>query len=342
MGFQSHIIIKIFCLIKKIGTKQVMKKTKCAVIGVGYLGKFHAEKYAALANAELVAVCDKNQERCEEIAKKLNCAAVTDYQELIGKVDAVSIVVPTTHHYETTKFFLENNIHTLVEKPITTTVQEADVLIAIAKKNHLVLQVGHLERFNTVLLAAENVLDHPRYIESSRLAMFNPRGADVNVMLDLMIHDIDIIQYLINSPIREIRANGASVLTKDIDIASARIQFENACVANVIASRVSLKAERKMRIFQHDAYVFLDFQEKIVSTHRKGTGEMFPGIPEIVKEEQIVDKGDAIRDEIIAFIDSIQQGKPAAVSGEDGRRALATAIEITHLVNTQLDLEAVN
>lgn len=315
-----------------------MNKINCAVIGVGYLGKFHAEKYTNLPNANLVAVCDVDKERCEEVASHLETKALTDYRELVGQIDAVSIVVPTFMHYPVAKFFLENHIHVLLEKPITSTVAEAEELIAISKKNALVFQIGHLERFNAVLRAVENILDNPRFIESARLSTFNPRGTDVNVMLDLMIHDIDIIQYLINSPIREIRANGASVLSNDTDIATARIQFENACVVNVTASRVSFRSERKMRIFQHDAYIFLDLQNKVLAVHHKGENEMFPGIPEIVKQEQIFDKGDALRDEIIAFLDSITHHKPALVTGEDGKRALATAIEITNLVKTQFDL----
>ena len=312
------------------------------MIGVGYLGKFHAEKYAALPNVELIGVCDSNQERCDSVANLLNTKAIYDYRDLVGQVDAVSIVVPTRLHYDVAKFCLEHNIHVLVEKPITTTVEEADVLIAIAKQNQLILQVGHLERFNSVLRAVENILDNPRYIESHRLAMFNPRGADVNVLLDLMIHDLDIIQYLINSPIREIRANGAAVLTKDIDIATARLQFANACVANITTSRASLKAERKLKIFQHDAFIILDLQNKHVSVYRKGQGEMFPGIPDIIHDQQSFEQGDSLLEEIKAFANSIQNKTPAVVSGEDGRRALATAIEITHLVNTQFDLETLS
>jgi predicted dehydrogenase len=315
-----------------------MKKIKCAVIGAGYLGKFHAEKYATLDNAELVAVVDTESQRCHEIANLYQAQAIMDYRDLVGKVDAVSIVVPTLLHFEVAKFFLDHKIHVLLEKPMTTTVAEADTLITISKQHDLILQIGHLERFNTVLRAVENILDKPLYIESHRLSVFNPRVMDVNVILDLMIHDIDIIQYLVNQPIREIRANGASVLANDIDIATARIQFGNSCVVNVTASRVSFKTERKMRIFQHDAYIFLDLQNKIIAVHRKGTGEMFPGIPDIVKQEQTFDKGDALRDEIVAFLHSIIHHTPPVVSGEDGKRALATTIEITNLVNTQFDV----
>lgn len=314
-----------------------MKKIRCGVVGVGYLGQYHAEKYSKLNEAELTIVCDSVEERASEISTYLNCQKTTNYQEFLGKVDAVSIVVPTAYHFETAKFFLEQGIHVLLEKPMTSTVEEADELISIAERNKLVFQIGHLERFNPVLIAARQFLNCPLYIESHRLTTFKPRGTDINVMLDLMIHDIDIIQMLMDSPVREIRANGAAILSERPDIATARIQFENACVANVVASRVSFKTERKMRIFQHDAYVFLDLHNKIISIHRKGKGEMFPGIPEIVKQEQTFDGGDALFDEIKAFINSIQHDLPPAVSGYDGRKALATAIEITKLVNEQFD-----
>lgn len=313
-----------------------MNKIRCAVIGVGYLGNFHAEKYHRLENTDLVAVCDTNQERCDEVAHKYATKAIYNYQDLIGNVDAVSIVVPTTHHFEIAKFFIENGVHVLLEKPITTTVEQANELITLRDQYKVILQIGHLERFNSVLIAMQDVLDKPGYIESHRLSMFNPRGTDVNVMLDLMIHDIDIIQYLIQSPIKDIRANGASVLSKGTDIATARIEFENHCVANVVASRVSIKSERKMRIFQHNAYVFLDFQDRLVSVHSKGEGEMFPGIPEIVKHEQTFEKTDALLEEIKAFTQSIKLNSKPVVTAEEGRDALSTAIHITDLVKQQI------
>lgn len=314
-----------------------MNKIKTAVVGVGYLGRFHAQKYAALPNSELVAVVDANPEAATRVAAECNTTALTDYRELAGKVQAVSIVVPTQRHYEVAKFFLENGIHVLVEKPITVTVAEADDLIAIAARHKLVLQVGHLERFNAAVLALDGVLAEPRFIESHRLAPFNPRGADVNVVLDLMIHDIDVIQSLVRSPIKHIDADGVSVLTKEVDIANARIKFENGCVANVTASRVSMKPQRKMRIFQHDAYISVDFQDKILSVHRKGDKEMFPGIPEIKSEESIFENSDAIKAEIIAFLAAITTGGKPPVTGEDGRDALATAIHISALFQQQSD-----
>lgn len=312
-----------------------MDKIKTAVVGVGYLGRFHAQKYAALPNSELVAVVDAKAETAARVAAECNTRALTDYRELAGQVQAVSIVVPTQQHHAVAKFFLENGIHVLLEKPITVTVAEADELIAIAARHPLALQVGHLERFNAAVLALNGVLAEPRFIESHRLAPFNPRGADVNVVLDLMIHDIDVIQSLVRSPVKHIDADGASVLTKEVDVANARIRFENGCVANVTASRISMKSQRKMRIFQHDAYISVDFQDKILSVHRKGDKEMFPGIPEIKSEESIFENSDAIKAEIIAFLDAISSGTKPPVTGEDGRDALATAIHICELFQHQ-------
>ncbi len=312
-----------------------MKKIRTAVIGVGYLGRFHAQKYAALPNAELVAVVDANEQSAKRVAEECQTEALTDYKALFGKVDAVSIVVPTQLHHKVAKACLENGIHVLLEKPITVTVAEADELIAIAKDRDLKLQVGHLERFNSAVLALDDVLETPQFIESHRLAPFNPRGADVNVILDLMIHDIDIIQNLVRSPIQNIDANGVSVLTKEIDIANTRITFENGCVANVTASRVSTRPQRKMRIFQKEAYISIDFQDKILSVHQTGEKEMFPGIPEIISKESVFDNSDAIMAEINAFLEAIETGKQPPVTGEDGRQALDTAIRISELLKLQ-------
>lgn len=313
-----------------------MNKIRTAVIGVGYLGKFHAEKFNTLPQSQLISVCDIDEERCQAIARAHNIAITTDYTSLLNKVDAVSIAVPTFLHYPIAKFFLENGVHVLLEKPIASTVEEAQSLIDIANDKNVVFQIGHLERFNSVLVALDTVLDNPRFIESIRLAPFKPRGTDINVVLDLMIHDIDIIQRIVGSPIANIHANGASVLSSHIDIANVRLQFENGCVANVTASRVSFKVERKLRIFQHDAFISLDLHNKKLAIHRKGISEMFPGIPEIISEEQAYEQGDALLDEISAFLHSVQTNSPAVVTGEDGKRALATAVEITRIVTEQL------
>jgi len=306
-----------------------MQKPRTAVIGVGYLGKFHAQKYARLPEAELVAVCDANEEVARGIAAEHGVEVYTDYHELIGKVDAVSIVVPTQKHFEVAKTFLDNGVHVLLEKPITSTVEQARELVDLANRRQLVFQIGHLERFNPAVMAMENVLRQPQFIESHRIAPFNPRGADVNVILDLMIHDIDIILDFVRSPVVDIRASGVPVLSQDIDVANARLQFENGCVANVTASRVSMKSERMMRIFQPDAYLTIDFQNKKLGVHRKGEGEMFPGIAEIDSTEREFEQGDALLAETAAFLNSITAGVPPVVSGEDGLRALETAYEIT-------------
>ncbi|MGD8911613.1 MAG: Gfo/Idh/MocA family oxidoreductase [Candidatus Thiodiazotropha sp.] len=306
-----------------------MEKIRTAVIGVGYLGRFHAQKYALMDDAELVAVVDIDPVTVASVAEECKTEAVSDYHELIGKVDAVSIVVPTRLHYRVAKAFLDNNIHVLLEKPMTATIAQADVLVEIARRKQRVLQVGHLERFNSAVLALEGVLKDLQFIESHRLAPFNPRGSDVNVVLDLMIHDIDIIQKMVGSPIASIDAKGGAVLTREYDIANARITFENGCVANVTASRVSMKSQRKMRIFQPDAYISVDFQDKILSIHRKGEKEIFPGIPEITSEESIFESSDAIMAEIQAFLGAIRNGTLPPVTGEDGREALKTALDIS-------------
>lgn len=290
-----------------------------------------------MTDVNLVAVADPNRDQAQRVAEECGTRPVDDFREILEEVDAVSVVVPTQRHHEVARECLSRGVHVLLEKPMTTTVAEADELIALARSNGLTLQIGHLERFNAAVLALNGVLTTPRFIESHRLAAFNPRGADVNVVLDLMIHDIDIIQTLVRSPIDKIDANGVSVLTSEIDIANARLHFANGCVANVTASRVSMKPQRKMRIFQTDAYISIDFQDKILSVHRKGEREIFPGIPEITSQESLFESSDAIREEISAFLEAIRNGEPPPVTGEDGRLALETALRITKLLATVTD-----
>lgn len=305
-----------------------MRKLRTAVIGVGYLGNFHAQKYAAIPDAELIGVVDNDLKRAEEIAKALGTVAFDNHLDLIGKVDAVSVVVPTQFHYAVARDFLSAGVHVLIEKPITVTIEEADELIALAEKNNAVFQVGHLERFNPVLQALDGVLQEPLFIESVRIAPFKPRGTDVNVVLDLMIHDIEIIQHIVGSPVQRVDAIGAPVFTGEEDIANARILFENGCVANVTASRISLKSERKMRIFQRNAYITLDFQNRKILTVKQGEGELFPGIPNVKVDERELGEADALRSEIESFLDAIRQAKKPEVSGRDGRMALETALKI--------------
>ena len=311
-----------------------MTPLKCAVIGTGYLGKFHADKYAALPECELVAIVDTNPEAAAAIAAKHACLGLSDYRELLGKVDAVSIAVPTSLHFAVARDFLLAGVHVLVEKPITTTVEEADELIRLAQEHRCVLMVGHLERFNPAILAMEGLLNAPRFIESTRLAPFKPRATDVSVVLDLMIHDIDIILDMVDSEITAIEASGAAVLTNDTDIANARLSFANGCVANVTASRISLKSERKMRLFQKDAYLSVDFQNRVLSSYQRGEGEMFPGVPNFIPDEQRFDASDALLEEIRHFVDCCIHGKTPRVTGEAGRRALAAAEAISAKLKT--------
>ena len=313
-----------------------MEKLRTAVIGAGYLGRFHAQKYAAIERSQLIGVVDLNQANAERVAVECRTQAATDYRVLLGKVDAVSVVTPTPSHREIAGAFLEAGAHVLVEKPITATVEEASELIAVAYRCRRVLQVGHLERFNSAILALDGILTVPRFVESHRLAPFKQRGTDVNVVLDLMIHDIDIIQNIVRSPIASIDAVGSSIFSGELDIVNARLRFENGCVANTTASRVSLKTERKLRLFQDDAYLSLDLHQKVMTLIRKGSGAGADGLPQVSIDERSFSEGDALRSEIESFLDSALSGRAPVVSGEDGRRALATAIQITEQVEASL------
>ena len=312
-----------------------MHKLRTAVIGVGYLGRFHAQKYRDIPGSELVAVADKDAVAAQQVASELGVAAVADYKDLLGRVDAVSIVVPTPLHFSMAEAFLDQGIHVLVEKPITETIEQAQRLIDLARLRKCVLQVGHLERFNPAIQAAAGLITTPRFIESHRLAPFKQRGTDVSVVLDLMIHDIDLIQELVGKPIASIDAVGAQVFSQDIDIANARIRFEGGCVVNTTASRVSLKQERKMRIFQDDAYLSIDLQQKLLSVVSKKQPGPVDSPSQVAINEQSFEQGDALRSEIEAFLNSVRTGSAPVVSGEDGLRALATAIQITELLAQQ-------
>ncbi len=309
---------------------------RTAVIGAGYLGRFHAQKYASLPNSNLVGIADPSEEARSALAAMLDVAAHADYRTLLGRVDAVSIVTPTTTHYEVAKAFLDAGSHVLVEKPMTVTIAEAESLIEIARRAGRMLQVGHLERFNAAVQAVKPTLTVPRFIESARLAPFKHRGTEVNVVLDLMIHDIDLILSIVRSPVVAVDAIGSSVFSKEIDIANARLRFANGCVANATASRVSLKTERKLRLFQDDAYVSMDLQQKILTVIRKGGGVNADGTPQVAIEENTYEQGDALKAQIAAFLQAIESGTAPAVTGEDGLLALRTAISITEQVASSM------
>jgi predicted dehydrogenase len=303
------------------------------VIGAGYLGRFHAQKYAAIPRCDLVGVVDPDTNARERIATELGVAVFADHRELLGRTDAVSVATPTATHHAIARDFLRSGSHVLVEKPITATEAEARELIALAAVGSRVLQVGHLERFNPVILAVAGELVNPRFIESNRLAPFKPRGTDVSVVLDLMIHDIDLIQNVVHSPIASIDAVGAPVFSDEIDIANARIRFENGCVADVTASRISMKSERKLRVFQTDAYLSIDLQQKLLTVVRRPAVIEEGVLPKVDVEERSFEQGDALLAEIESFLDAIEQGRPPVVSGEDGLRALLTATRIAELVS---------
>ena len=305
---------------------------RTAVVGVGYLGRFHAQKYASLPGCRLVGVVDADPATRAAVAAELGTEACAEWHELLGRVDAVSIATPTPLHHSIACAFLAAGVHVLVEKPMTTTVAEARELIAAAATAGRVLQVGHLERFNAAVQAIEGIVTRPRFIESNRLAPFRQRGTDVSVVLDLMIHDIDLIQSVVRSPLTSVDAIGSSVFSDDLDIANARLRFASGCVANVTASRVSLKTERKLRVFQDDAYLSIDLQQKILTVIRKGAAAPVGELPQVVIDERSYEQGDALKVEIEAFLDSIRHGHAPLVGGAEGLAALETALRISEQV----------
>lgn len=297
------------------------------VIGVGYAGSLHAAKYAALPAAELVAVADIDERRAQEAGARYQVHAVTDFRRMLERVRCVSVAVPTQQHYPVARACLEAGVDVLVEKPITATVSDGCELVKAARRHGRVLQVGHLERFNPVVRALSSVISAPRFVECHRLAPFIARGTDVDVVLDLMIHDIDVISSLVQAPVAQIDATGVTVLTERPDIANARIRFEDGCVANVTASRVSMKRERKIRFFQHDAYISLDYDAKKAQVYRME--DRSRGWDGISGQTIVTENGDALRDQIESFLESVANRRDPVVSGEDGLHALRIASAIS-------------
>lgn len=299
-------------------------------MGVGYLGKFHAEKYAASEEADLIAVVDVDERRAREIAGPLGTQALTKYEQLFGQVQCVSIATPTLQHYAIAREFLEQGIDVLVEKPLTVEPIEARELVQLAQSKGAILQVGHLERFNPAIRKLESVIKDPKFVECHRLAPFVERGTDVDVVLDLMIHDIDVIASLVRSPVDRVEAVGVPVLTDKPDIANARITFSNGCIANVTSSRVSLKRERKVRFFQPDAYISIDYDQRRAQIfYKPPAGATWLDI----RGESIeIKEGDALADEIQSFLECVRKRTLPLVSGADGLRAL----EIAAMISSQL------
>lgn len=301
-----------------------------AVIGVGYFGKFHAEKVANLPDTELVAVADADLKLAKKIARKHKTRAVGDYRELLDEVDAVCIAVPTRYHSEIASEFLNAGVDVLVEKPITPDLQSAEQLVALAREKNRILQVGHLERFSGVVEALRKYVQRPLYIDSVRISPFKARSTDVNVILDVMIHDLDLILSLLDAPILTVDAAGAPVFSESEDIASVRIKFANGCVANIVASRISLKSERKMRIFEIDKYVAVDLEKRNIRVvwQSEGNKPLMPGLPPIDMRNEDYSEGDALEREIRAFADAVANRTPPIVSGEAGMAALEAAVRV--------------
>ena len=305
-----------------------MNEIRVGVVGAGYLGKFHAAKYSGLNNVRLVGVADIDQSRAEDVASKFDSRAYTDYRDLLSRVDAVSIVVPTEHHFNVALEFLNHDVDVLIEKPITTTLEQADELIAIAESRGRILQVGHLERFNPAVLALKDFITNPMFIEAHRLSIFKHRCTDVSVVLDLMIHDIDIILSIVKSEIDSIHAAGVPVISKHSDIANVRLQFANGCVANVTASRISTKDSRKIRIFQKDAYLSVDFAKRKIVLMRRDENNFGGPVPGTDFQQMSFSETDVLAEQLAAYIQAVYTRNSPVVSGHTGRKALAVALRI--------------
>jgi predicted dehydrogenase len=312
------------------------QKLKVGVIGIGYLGKFHVEKYASIPGVHIVGLVDRIFHRAKEWADRLGATPFSDYRKLLGTVDAVSVVVPTDQHHRVAKDFLESGSDVLLEKPISSTLREAEDLIATAKKFGRILQVGHLERFNPAIQAAWDKIRAPLFIESHRLTPFRGRGIEVDVVLDLMIHDLDIILHMVRSKVEHIHAVGVPVLTKKPDIANARVQFEGGCVANITSSRITIEDQRRIRIFQPDVYLALDYAAQKVAMYRRISTPGKSNV-EIAAEQVKVKPGDALEMEIRSFVHSSRTRETPIVTAEDGRNALALAMDINDQIRGNIE-----
>lgn len=312
-----------------------MSTFRTAVIGVGHQGRWHADKFALLPECELIAVVDANAAARDKTAEDLNTRSVADYRELLGNIDAVSIATPTPTHFEIVRAFLDTGTHVLVEKPLTSTVAEAETLVELADKKGVVLQVGHLERFNPAVMAVAPSVTTPRFIESLRIAPYKPRGLDVSVVLDLMIHDIDLIHSFARSRMVEVDAVGTSIFSKNIDIANARIKFANGCVANVTSSRISLKTERAIRIFEASAYHSVDLFAKSATSYRTKVDGPVETPDDISIDASSFEASDALLEQAKAFLASIAGGPPPLVSGRTALEALETAVAIGNQIDVR-------
>jgi predicted dehydrogenase len=315
-----------------------ISKLRAAAIGVGSLGRHHARNYAELAvegRMDLIGVCDIDSETAASIASDNSCPAFSDWRELLDKTDVVSIATPTETHAEIACAFLENGVHVLVEKPIATSLDEADRIIAAAEKSGAKLMVGQLERFNPAMIALRPHVNHPLYFEIHRVSPFPNRSLDVDVVLDVMIHDLDAVQWLVGKDVKVegIHAVGIPVISDKVDAANARIEFENGAVANITASRIGTEKIRKTRFYQRNAYVVLDYATKFASLTSLNSKAAHPLMGISVNRLEVND-GEPLRAEITAFLDAIENDKEPAITGEDGRRALALAVGVLERIDT--------
>ena len=311
-----------------------MSNVRVGVIGVGYLGKFHAEKYARMDNVQLAGVVDIDNDRAGQIAADLNTRRFADHRDLFGHVDAVSIVVPTDDHFSIAADCLNHDLDVLIEKPMTATLEQADELIRIADAKKRIMQVGHLERFNPAVIALKDIVHQPMFIEAHRLGIFTDRSTDVSVVLDLMIHDIDIIMNVVQSDIKSIHAAGAPVICEHADIANVRLEFASGCVANVTASRISIKNQRKIRLFQKDAYISVDFTSREITLIRRDDsipGDLIPGMD---IQQLSFSEADVLEDELASFVQAVSTRQTPVVPGIAGRKALEVALNITDQIDT--------
>lgn len=313
------------------------KKLRVGVVGVGYLGKFHAEKYARMEDVDLAGVADIDSAAAKAVADRLETTAYSGHSELLDRVDAVSVVVPTSAHFSVARDFLKNGVDVLIEKPMTTTLEEADDLVAMAESKGLIIQVGHLERFNQAVVALRGILKRPLFIESHRLSLFKDRSMDVSVVLDLMIHDIDLISNFAQSELTSVHAAGVPVVSSEVDIANARLEFDSGCVANVTASRISIKNERKIRLFQKDGYISVDFVEHSITVIRRKEGDQPSLIPGMDIQQLSFSQGDALEDELKEFVRSVRNRTRPQVDGRVGRKALGIALDVMGQINSKID-----
>ena len=309
-----------------------MTDLRVAVVGAGYLGRFHAQKYAALPGVALEGVVDVDAEAAAAVARETGTAPFTDHRELLGRVDAVSIVAPTPLHHAITRDFLAAGCDVLIEKPMTTTLAQADELIELAESRGLIIQVGLLERFNPAVKALRRAVSRPRHIEARRLSTFKPRAVGVSVVLDLMIHDIDIVSALAGSAVKKVEAGGARVLTDRVDVATAFLELENGCTASLAASRLAPEDRRMIRVYEKDAFVEVDFIRRRVEVTQKTTPPGEDGMPGTRKDVHAFDQADALADEIAAFVHSVRKREAPEVTGQVAREALSVALMVAERI----------